>query len=381
MTPYAEIKKTRRDWLTIAIDEYKQATRLSVLDSSLRRGRRDVLDAKLAKEIEKICEEIDDEDQRINVRDQLTAFNVEVWRQAIVMIGNLTARQFVNAIVAPKTVSERDKEELTNAVKSSPDMARRVEMLPSRGFNRGTAMNTYYPRVHAAIKEGLANYQKITEGKAYIANVNPRNIAEMNARHNDYLEKRKALQERGVKIVFVPGYMNCSRRCRPFQNRFYSLDGTSGTIDGKSYVPIEEASDNVTYTSQTTGRTYYAGLFSYNCNHQMQPYDGQEREDIDNDEVERVYSIQEEQRAMERKYRFLREKYLTYRVLYNRSGNDEMRKTARSAYLNAAKMRKEYEAFSTAHRMPYYPDRLKVVSGEGIYKRTGRDPLAQGIDI
>lgn len=381
---YKAIKTVHKDWLEIAVEDFKQCVRILILETALRHGNYLRISNRIENAVEEICEEIDDKEIRDRTRKELLSFSEESYKQATGMVGNLTAHQFVNAMLGAKYLTERQKEDIVNAVKKSPALMEKVEKVkePSaRAYNRATPNDIFYPKVQKAIKETLKNYESLTSGKNYIANVNPRNIAEMNVRYSRYIEEKQTLKGKGVKVVFVPGHVNCSQRCKPYQNRFYSLDGTSGVIDGHPYVPIEDASDNVIYTSPKTGRTYYAGLFSYNCNHQMEEYRNQQVIEIPDKLIKKSYEIQQQQRRMERQYRYLREKYMIYRVLFAQTKNANMQKIAASAYKKAVLQKKLYIEFSEKNKVPYYPDRLKVTSGENLYIRTSGDEAAKKVKI
>ena len=91
-----------------------------------------------------------------------------------------------------------------------------------------------------------------------------RNRAEMEARYNGHLENIKELAEQGNRLVIASTHNDCSERCREWQGRVYSLDGTSGkTDDGRDYVPLEEATD-VWYQTKA-GKWYKNGLLGFNC--------------------------------------------------------------------------------------------------------------------
>ena len=91
-----------------------------------------------------------------------------------------------------------------------------------------------------------------------------RNRAELEVRYNGHLENIEQLREQGNKLVIASSHADCSERCRPWQNRVYSLDKTTGIApDGRKYVPIEEATD-IYYTTKA-GKVWKNGLLGFNC--------------------------------------------------------------------------------------------------------------------
>lgn len=98
-----------------------------------------------------------------------------------------------------------------------------------------------------------------------------RNRAEMEVRYNDHLEQIDMYKQSGEKLVIASTHSDCSERCRPWQGRVYSLDGTTGkTDDGRRFVPLETATD-IFYTTKA-GITYKNGLLGFNCRHYLVPY-------------------------------------------------------------------------------------------------------------
>lgn len=98
-----------------------------------------------------------------------------------------------------------------------------------------------------------------------------RNRAEMEVRYNGHLEQIYELKQNGEKLVIASTHSDCSDRCRPWQGRVYSLDGSYGvTDDGRRYIPLETATD-VFYTTKA-GKTYKNGLLGFNCRHYLEPY-------------------------------------------------------------------------------------------------------------
>lgn len=180
-----------------------------------------------------------------------------------------------------------------------------------------------------------------------------RNRAEMEVRYNAHLEQIAALREQGVNLVICSTHADCSERCRPWQGRVYSLDGTRGrTDDGRSYVPLEEATD-IYYTTKA-GKTYKNGLLGFNCRHFLVPYKSGYRFPKPNaTEERREYEITQEQRRLETVVRKWRTKAVEYK------------NTDRESYLkarsNAIAANKAYIAFSKQNNRAYYPSRTALL--------------------
>lgn len=90
-----------------------------------------------------------------------------------------------------------------------------------------------------------------------------RNRAEMEVRYNGHQEQIEELKKI-TNLVIASSHADCSDRCRKWQSRVYSLNGTYGTTDdGRKYVPLEVATD-VYYTTKV-GKVYKNGLLGFNC--------------------------------------------------------------------------------------------------------------------
>lgn len=180
-----------------------------------------------------------------------------------------------------------------------------------------------------------------------------RNRAEMEVRYNENQGSIEELKVRGVKLVIASVHADCSERCRRWQGRVYSLDGSRGvTEDGRSYVPLEEATD-VYYTTKI-GKTYKNGLLGFNCRHYLVEYRAGFYFPNPNPVVEkREYEITEEQRRMEREVRKWR-----VRAVESKGQDDEAYKKARQ---KAIEWNKAYIEFSKRNGRAYYPSRTKIL--------------------
>ena len=95
-------------------------------------------------------------------------------------------------------------------------------------------------------------------------------MAEVEARHEAYEERLTELTEQGENLVWVSSHANASKRCARWQGRLYSLNHTTGTINGIPYEPLENAVE--IYVTTKSGKQYRNGLFGFNCRHDIYPY-------------------------------------------------------------------------------------------------------------
>lgn len=374
---YEEAKAKNPDWDKVIARDIKTWTKLFAFDSVLARKEYKIVMDAITKRVESFVSLIDEEELRVKYRMELIEYGEKVYKWTMEHFGKYTPYLLSLAATNPKDLSQQQIKVVEKQGAFILDFFRLQLSGPvvptenAAGYSSATAAGMYSRDLHELVKQQLQDFLDLEVKPTYYANVNPRSIAEMAVRFNKYKEQKKALIDRGVNLVYIPPHSNCSKRCQPWQSRLYSLDGSSGTIDGHKYIPIEEASDNQTYTSKRTGRTYYNGLFSYNCRHEMQEYQrGMVFEKIPDSVIEKRRAIETKQREMEREYRAYREKEELYRILGNRSKNKEVLKIATDARKKAAALRKEYEAFSRKNKITFYPSRLQIMAGENRYVRT-----------
>ena len=180
-----------------------------------------------------------------------------------------------------------------------------------------------------------------------------RNRAEMEVRYDDHQQNIADLKASGVKLVIASSHADCSERCAPWQGRVYSLDGTSGvTDDGRSYVPLEDATD--VYYKTGAGKIYKNGLLGFNCRHFLVPYKSGYRFPKPNEEEERrQYAITKEQRRLETNVR----RWRTIAV----ENKDVDRERYLEARRNAIAANREYITFSKLNGRAYYPSRTALL--------------------
>lgn len=385
---YEEAKRKNADWDKEVAADIKSWIKLFIFDSILSRKEYKFIIDKISQRIENFVEVIDEQAIADKYREELTEYAQGVYEWAFDKFGGLSPLLLALSLGDKK---ERTTTQIRYVEKNAQYFAR-IDGAPDvrtvspendvRGhllkrdvadhaYTHATSAQGYFRDIHKAVKQAMADFEALEVKPKYYANVNARNIAEMSVRYNEYKRQKQELIAKGVKIVLVPSHANCSKRCQPYQGKVYSLDGTSGSIDGRSYIPIEDVSDKVTYTSMRTGRTYPCGLFAYNCRHFMTPYQrGMNIEQIPDDVIERRRNLEMEQRKMERNIRGLKEKAELYRILHKHSGDEQMRKIAHNAELKARALKEKYVSFSQENHMTYIPTRLQILAGENRYVRT-----------
>ena len=240
----------------------------------------------------------------------------------------------------------------------------------SRGLPLQEFHKKYMKRVSQALNE-LAE-ENALDPNDFTGRNSLRNLAEMQVRYERHQEEIAGFRARGTRLVVCSVHADCSDRCAKWQGGVYSLDGTRGrTEDGRSFVPLEEATD-IYYTTKA-GRTYKNGLLGFNCRHKLFEYKaGMGIPTVSEEEQKREYAITKRQRAMERAVLKARENTLAYKdtgcPVVNRKGETVLnpktkkpiqaesvwRKRSRELYSN-------YKRFSIDHNRAYYPDRVKIL--------------------
>lgn len=171
--------------------------------------------------------------------------------------------------------------------------------------------------------------------------------AEREVRYKAHIDETADFRSRGVRLVIISAHANCSERCRPFQGRVFSLDGTEGvTEDGRAYEPIERATD--IYTSDGKWKN---GLFGFNCRHYMTEYEpGKSYPKVSQKEEEKEYRVDLRMRAMEREVRAWQRKA-------EMSLSEEEIKKARQ---KAKEWTAKYRAYAARTGRSFQPSRLKI---------------------
>lgn len=195
----------------------------------------------------------------------------------------------------------------------------------------------------------------LAKQNATVARQSLRNKAEMQVRYDNHLDQLLEMKEKGVRLVIVSSHANCSERCRPYQGKVFSLDGTSGkTDDGRKYEPIENAINVPAKSKSGKIYPYFNGLFGFNCRHYLVEYKpGYRFPTIPREVDAKYYAIDQEQRKYERNIRRLKSEAEAWR------GVDNMKAMAYKKQATA--LFNKYVAFSKKNEVSYYYSRTTII--------------------
>lgn len=180
-----------------------------------------------------------------------------------------------------------------------------------------------------------------------------RNKVEMAVRYQANLADVANMKNEGVKLVWISSHADASPRCRDHQGKLYSLDDTSGTIDGISYTPLQDV------LRKNGGNSIING---YNCRHYLIEYKKGSKSptSYNEKEIKKEYEIDQKQRNYENRIRHLK----TKEALYKASGLDTRAKAYRRQYIE---LNQEYKNYSISKGRAYYEWRTRISTEEKEY--------------
>ena len=187
----------------------------------------------------------------------------------------------------------------------------------------------------------------------YDKHISLRNIAEMTVRYESALANIESLKKAGVNLVQSSRHANCSKRCEPWQGKYFTLDNTYQVVDGIQFQPLSNATD-IYYTTKA-GKTYKNGhITGYNCRHRLFPYKkGYSQPMVSAKEIEKQRQIDATMRKYERDIRYYKEKALMYKGIDYR--------IYVQAKSKARELNERYIQYAKENSRAYYPNRTKVL--------------------
>ncbi len=149
--------------------------------------------------------------------------------------------------------------------------------------------------------------------------------------HNTAIQTVKLRQEDyGVKIFRVSTHSGARPLCYPYQGRYFSWDNSSGTfVDGNGTRHRYKGINTTSYGEP-------AGLFGINCMHHpitvipgvTIPSDTPKEDKKEND---RIYTESQEQRSLERKIRYAKQRAAMYEAAGDKEGAEKVTQQIKDA--------------------------------------------------
>lgn len=263
---------------------------------------------------------------------------------------------------------ERANKAISPTLRKTPLFKAVITSIPDKAYNWAVPLEQWERSYTKTINRIMVDLVYSDAKEDYTTNVNLRNIAEMTVRYERQLERLEELKADGVKLVWIEPHANCSERCEKYQGKLYSLDNSSGKIDGIDYRPLEYATNNPVDRYVTrAGKVYQNGCITgFNCRHQLIPYaTGNRPMPIPADVIARRRAIEQRQREMERDIRAQKRKAVLMRNVSPEAYNKAREKASRMTELYEEYSRKNDAAFSR-ERTSIFTDALGKVLYENL---------------
>lgn len=336
-------KREGMNWQSILVADAESDIKELVRDCVLTGQSLAEVNQKVMKLINETVTGLDSDVLKSKVKQSFPKFASKMYIKWVALAGTYAmGMALVTALKAAKQPIPPKFEEVT---KGLPKEAERVI------FSHATANADYpleYERSIARRIDDIASTHATDDGNPYYT---LRAGVERELRWEWQQDQIQKMRDSGAKLVWINSHANCSKRCEPWQGRLYSLDGTSGTIDGISYIPIETATDIYEYTK--SGTAYKNGILSgFNCRHTMTPYrKGYKPPVVPESVMKHQRKVEFRQREMERKVRYYEDRL---------QASPKGTKIYKHNKELVKKWTEEYKQYSLSNEVPYYPSRLKI---------------------
>ena len=355
---YEEAKKQGLNWQALLIEETQTELKLLIQKLVLENKTFYDVNNAVVKVVERTIEELESDELKRTAKPVLYAFATRIYNYtkqtfqglnwvtliALMAVANKTATVEQTRIVSNYVARQ-------NAFKMPLDTI--DEVFDASAYNTGMPLDVYSKDYMKYVKDRIEYLVQIQAKEDYTSRVTLRNIAEIQVRQERHEEELSELKENGVNLVWIVPHSNCSERCEHWQGKLYSLDGSSGQIDGISYQPLTNATD--IYETTKSGKVYKNGCISgFNCRHTLEPYKkGNKPIEIPSKVIEKQRQINAKQRYYERGVREWKERALFFKNL-----DKKLYKQARA---KAIWWNKRYIRYSEKNNVAYYPSRTDII--------------------
>ena len=300
-------------------------------------------------EVDELVADIDEDSLTDAIRQTLIKYATEHYRRLEALFAGLNPKNTMAlGYLASISLSKNAESMMKSEERSFGDLI----------YREATAGNTYYADIYKQVREEI---RRLVEEDAMLDNrASLRASVEMVIRGRIQDKMVADLRAQGVKLAWIQPHANCSKRCQPWQGKLYSLDGTSGSVDGVRFHPLEKAMDNYVRTSK--GHIWRNGCISgFNCRHKLIPYaKGNKPQEIPADVVERRRKLEEQQRKLERE---IRKQKSIWRI-NNKFSDKESKALAARARERYHLLSEKYDRFCQKNDLVIYRQRLVPLANQ-----------------
>ena len=296
---------------------------------------------KIRQVIKECISELESKELKKLAQDNLSIYAERLLKDALITIGIPPM-----AVLIAFGYYKRDmpiKSIVDNYIKDKPTIPRTIEIAqPSQTYEK-----TYFEQVRKAL-------DRIVDTEAmYDRHMSLRNLAEMTVRYENTQNAIADLKSRGINLVQSSRHANCSKRCEPWQGKYYTLDNTYRVVDGIQFQPLENATDQ--YYTTKSGKVYKNGhITGYNCRHYLSPYrKGYVQPMVSAKTIAKQRNIDKNMRAMERQIRHWKTKAIVFK------GKDQQ--TYLRAKYKANLYYNRYIQYAQRNGRAYYPSRTDIL--------------------
>lgn len=347
MTHEIELAKQQGlNWQALLIEETQSEIKVVISEGIMKHLNFKALDLRVKAIIDRLVNELESEALKIRCRVDLVRFANRIY----LMLKPLFVDVDLAVLMSIRKVAEKQatiKEIKTAGKYLSYDV-------PNKVFEKAVPLDMYAKDYLKLVEQRMQEIAMLEAKPDETSRVNLRNIAEMQVRQERHEEELRGYLDKGIDLVWIVPHANCSKRCEPYQGKLYSISGKIGTIDGISYQPLSDATDN--YETTRSGKIYKNGCISgFNCRHKLQAYKkGNTPVEIPAKVVKKEREINNMQRYLERGVRAWKDKALMAKVQNDTKGYVYCRQKAKE-------WNERYIDYSRKNEVAYYPSRTKII--------------------
>lgn len=343
MKRYELAKREGMNWQSILIADAESDIKELARDCVLNGLSFSETNTKVNALINEVVSELESDVLKNKVRQSFPLFASRMYIKWVQMAGTIDMGMALLAVL--KATKKQIPPKIEDNIKALPKT--RADVIYSHATPNSEYPYEYEQQLKKRIDEIASTHAPDDENPRYTLRAG----AERQIRWEWQQNQMKNVKNKGVKLVWINSHANCSERCEPWQGRLYSLDKTSGSIDGNDYIPIETATEIWEYTK--SGKAWKNGILSgFSCRHTITPYrKGYKPEEVPERVINHQREVETRQRELERRVRFYEDR------LQASPKGTTFYKTNKEL---VKKWTVEYENYSRKNEVPFYPSRLDI---------------------